>query len=121
MGRGNRYGHPAPEVLARLRARGFLIAVDDLGAGYAGLNTFALLKPDIVKFDMQLLRRIHEDPTRAKLVQSIASLCREIDTRTIAEGIECEEERDCVLSLRCDYIQGFYYARPEREFVSLSL
>ena len=98
--------------LVALRARGARIALDDLGAGYAGLNSFAELSPDIVKFDMELVRDIDRSPTRSKLVASMVRLCRDLDVRTVAEGIETEAERDTVVALGCDLLQGYLLGRP---------
>ncbi len=112
--------HDIPDLqakIARLRELGFRIAVDDLGAGYAGLTSFALISPDIVKFDMDLIQGIHREPTKAKLVSSFTTLCRELGVMTIAEGVEVLEERDRVIELNCDLIQGFFYAPPGREFL----
>ena len=112
--------HDIPDLsdkIARLRELGFRIAVDDLGAGYAGLTSFALIGPDIVKFDMDLIQGIHKEPTKAKLVSSFTTLCRELGVMTIAEGVEVLEERDRVIELNCDLIQGFFYAPPAREFL----
>jgi EAL domain-containing protein (putative c-di-GMP-specific phosphodiesterase class I) len=100
--------------VTRLRRCGYRLAVDDLGAGYAGLTTFAQLVPEVVKFDMELIRGIDRSTTKAKLVQSMATLCREMNIQTIAEGIETAEERRCVTSLGCDLLQGFEVGRPER-------
>lgn len=99
-----------------LRSRGFRIAVDDLGAGYAGLTSFALLEPDLVKLDMTLTRRIHESPVKQKLVHSMASLCTEMGIATVVEGVESAAERDSVLGLGCDLLQGFLFAQPGRGF-----
>lgn len=103
-----------PARVTRLRRSGYRLAVDDLGAGYAGLTTFAQLVPEVVKFDMDLIRGIDRSTTKAKLVQSMAALCREMNILTIAEGIETAEERACVTSLGCDLLQGFELGRPER-------
>lgn len=105
------------QKIARLRELGYRIAVDDLGAGYAGLTSFALLSPDIVKFDMDLIQGIDKEPTKAKLVSSFTTLCRELGVMTIAEGVEALEERDRVIELNCDLIQGFFYAPPSRDFL----
>lgn len=98
--------------LVALRSRGARIALDDLGAGYAGLNSFAELSPDIVKFDMELVRDIDRSPTRSKLVGSMVRLCRDLDIRTVAEGIETEAERETVVALGCDLLQGYLLGRP---------
>ena len=102
--------------LDELRERGFRIALDDLGAGYAGLSSFALLSPNVVKLDMGLIRAVHESPTRCKLIQSMTTLCRELDILTIAEGVETEQECNKVVELGCDLLQGYLLAPPSREF-----
>ncbi len=102
--------------IERLRTLGYRIALDDLGAGYAGLTSFAMLSPDVVKFDMGLIRGIHTDPTRQRLIQSITTLCREMDIHVVAEGVESNEEYRCVAELGCDLVQGFLLGRPRKDF-----
>jgi EAL domain-containing protein (putative c-di-GMP-specific phosphodiesterase class I) len=102
--------------VAALRAMGYRIAIDDLGAGYAGLTSFALLEPEFVKFDMSLVRGIHTSPIRQKLIGSLTTLCREMGTQVVAEGIETIEERDAVMQLGCDLFQGYLLGRPGRPF-----
>ena len=104
----------------QLRERGFRIAVDDLGAGYAGLASFALLEPEIVKLDVSLLRDIDQSPVKQKLVASMTALCKDMGFLVVAEGIETPAERDCVVSLGCDLLQGFLFARPGRPFPTAS-
>jgi EAL domain-containing protein (putative c-di-GMP-specific phosphodiesterase class I) len=99
---------------ARLRELGFRIAIDDLGAGYAGLTSFAQLKPEFVKLDMTLVRDVHKESTKRKLVASMATLCRDLGIQVIAEGVETPEERDVLLECGCDLLQGYLFARPER-------
>jgi EAL domain-containing protein (putative c-di-GMP-specific phosphodiesterase class I)/CheY-like chemotaxis protein len=102
----------------RLRELGFRLALDDLGAGYAGLSSFALLEPEIVKVDMSLVRGIHKSTMKQKLFRSFASLCRDLNTEIIAEGVEVAEERDCLTDLGGDLYQGYLFARPGRGFPS---
>jgi EAL domain-containing protein (putative c-di-GMP-specific phosphodiesterase class I) len=102
--------------VARLRARGFKIAIDDLGAGYAGLSSFAALQPEIVKLDMSLIRDVHHSDVRRRLVGSMTSLCKEMGMRVIAEGIEVGEERDVVTACGCELFQGYLFARPGLPF-----
>ncbi|MBI5546439.1 MAG: EAL domain-containing protein [Deltaproteobacteria bacterium] len=108
--------HKLPERLARLRKLGYRIAVDDLGAGYAGLTSFADLEPEFVKLDMSLTRDVDKDPMRQRIVRSMAALCKEVGAQVVAEGIERAEERDVVTELGCDLIQGYFVARPGRPF-----
>ena len=103
----------------RLRELGFRIAVDDLGAGYAGLTTFAQLEPEFVKLDMSLVRGIHNNPVKQKLVRSMTSLCLDMGIAVVAEGIEVPEERDAIIDLGCDLLQGYCLAKPGRPFPSV--
>jgi EAL domain-containing protein (putative c-di-GMP-specific phosphodiesterase class I) len=104
-----------PNLRARvslLRRLGYRLAVDDLGAGYAGLNSFAALNPHVVKLDMTLVRGADSEPVKQRVIGSMASLCREFGIMVVAEGIETPAERDIVISLGCDLIQGFLLGRP---------
>lgn len=105
-----------PAALLRLRGLGYRIALDDLGAGYAGLSSFAQLEPEIVKVDMSLVRGIHESPVKQMLFRSFTNLCREMNTEIVAEGIELAEERECLTTLGGDLYQGFLFARPGQGF-----
>jgi EAL domain-containing protein (putative c-di-GMP-specific phosphodiesterase class I) len=98
--------------ILNLRDLGYRIAVDDLGAGYAGLNTFAALEPDVVKLDMTLVRNADSEPVKRKLIGSMATLCRDLGIQVVAEGIETKAERDTVVDLGCDLLQGFFIGRP---------
>jgi EAL domain-containing protein (putative c-di-GMP-specific phosphodiesterase class I) len=102
--------------VAELREVGFRIAIDDLGAGYAGLTSFAQLEPEIVKLDMTLIRDIDTSPMKQKLVSSMTALCKEMGMLVVAEGIETAAERDSVIDLGCDLLQGYLFARPGRPF-----
>jgi len=99
-----------------LRSMGFRIAVDDLGAGYAGLTSFALLEPEIVKIDMTLTRDIDKSPVKQKLVASLSALCREMGLTIITEGVETPAERNTLVDLGCDLLQGYLFAKPGRPF-----
>jgi EAL domain-containing protein (putative c-di-GMP-specific phosphodiesterase class I) len=98
--------------VARLRALGYRIAVDDLGSGYAGLATFALLEPDLVKLDMSLIRDVDRHPLRRRLVDAMVELCRGLEIVLVAEGIETEAERTALAEAGCDLLQGFLIGRP---------
>jgi EAL domain-containing protein (putative c-di-GMP-specific phosphodiesterase class I) len=102
--------------LERLRTLGFRIAVDDLGAGYAGLSSFAALEPDVVKADMSLIRGIETSHIKRRLVSAIATLANDLDVQLVAEGVETEAEHNCVASLGVHAVQGYLFARPARGF-----
>jgi EAL domain-containing protein (putative c-di-GMP-specific phosphodiesterase class I) len=113
---------PNPHArIARLRALGYRIAVDDLGAGYAGLNSFAQLEPDLVKLDLTLVRDIHLAPTKRSLVQAMIEVCRQLKVLLIAEGVETAAERDVLSELRCPLMQGYLFARPGPPFLEPTL
>ncbi len=99
-----------------LRTMGFRIAVDDMGAGYAGLTAFAQLRPEVVKLDMSLIRGVDRDPVKQKLVGAMTALCHDMGMAVIAEGIETAAERDAVDELGCELMQGYLFARPDRGF-----
>ncbi|HKA90231.1 MAG TPA: EAL domain-containing protein [Haliangiales bacterium] len=101
-----------PRRIQTLKRRGYGIALDDLGAGYSGLSTFAALEPTVVKFDMSLVRGIDQKPTPRRIIQSMAALCRDMGKLVVAEGVETPSERDALASCGCDYLQGFLFARP---------
>jgi EAL domain-containing protein (putative c-di-GMP-specific phosphodiesterase class I) len=107
--------HDVREVKAKmvdLRSMGYRIALDDLGAGYAGLTSFATLAPEIVKLDMGLVRGVDADPLKQKLVRSMTALSRDMGILVVAEGIETEAERDVLVELGCQLLQGYLFGRP---------
>jgi EAL domain-containing protein (putative c-di-GMP-specific phosphodiesterase class I) len=104
--------------VGQLRALGYRIAVDDLGAGYAGLTSFAHLEPEVVKVDMSLIRGIDLSPMKQKLLGSIVTLCRDLGIEMIAEGVETEAERDALVKVGGDLCQGYLFARPDRPWAA---
>lgn len=103
--------------IARLREIGYRIAIDDIGAGYAGLTSFAILEPDFVKLDMTLIRNVDQSRIKQKLIASFSSLCKELEIELIAEGVETDEEKETLVELGCDLFQGYLFARPGEPFV----
>lgn len=104
----------------RLRSYGYRIAIDDLGAGYASLNSFTSLSPDLVKLDMTLVRGVDDDPVKFRLVQGIIDLCHDMGIVVVGEGIETISERDALVSLGCDLLQGYLFGRPNKPFPKAS-
>ena len=100
--------------MAELRSLGFRIALDDLGAGYAGLTSFAHLRPEIVKLDMALVRDIDKDKVKRKIVASVNSICQDMGTLVVGEGVETEAERDTLVELGCGLLQGYLFGKPAR-------
>ena len=104
----------------RLREIGYQIAVDDLGAGYAGLTSLAQLRPDVVKMDMSLVRDIEREPTKRLLVGMMVGVAREMKMEVVAEGVETIAERDTLTALGCDLQQGYLFARPGPAFPTVN-
>jgi EAL domain-containing protein (putative c-di-GMP-specific phosphodiesterase class I)/ActR/RegA family two-component response regulator len=104
--------HDVPARVAALRKLGYRIAIDDLGAGYAGLTSFAALAPEFVKLDMTLIRGIERDPVRQKLVSSMNGLCSELGMVVVAEGVETEAEMEAAVRAGCPLLQGYLFGRP---------
>jgi len=98
--------------VAALRQLGYRICIDDLGAGYAGLSSFAQLEPEVVKLDMSLVRDIHLQPTKRTLVRSMVSLCADLGLLLVVEGVEIVAERDTLAEIGCELMQGYLFARP---------
>ena len=105
-------------VIDRLRDHGCRIALDDLGSGYAGLNSLAQLQPDFVKLDMALIRRIHVKSSTRRLVKHILEFCRGEEIPVISEGVETAEEFAEVRAIGCPFVQGDYIAAPGPPFPS---
>jgi EAL domain-containing protein (putative c-di-GMP-specific phosphodiesterase class I) len=103
---------PLLGALHALRQGGVRIAVDDAGAGYAGLQHILRLHPDIIKLDTDLTRGIDNDPVRRALAASLLTFADEIGAVIVAEGIETPEELDTLRSLGIPWGQGYHLARP---------
>jgi EAL domain-containing protein (putative c-di-GMP-specific phosphodiesterase class I)/CheY-like chemotaxis protein len=113
--------HDVQDRIRALRAMGFRIAIDDLGAGYAGLSSFAALEPDIAKLDMSLVRDVHQSSIRQRLIASMTSLCKEMKVEVIAEGVETREEYEMLRKLGCGLMQGFLFSRPGPFFAHVNV
>ncbi len=117
--------HRIEDLKGRMRALrelGFKIAVDDLGAGYAGLSSFSQLEPELVKLDMSLIRDIDGSSAKASLVKSMISVCtQELGIRVVCDGVETVGERDALHRVGADLLQGFLFAKPDRTFRRTSI
>jgi EAL domain-containing protein (putative c-di-GMP-specific phosphodiesterase class I) len=103
------------EVIRECRSQGLRIAIDDFGAGYAGLNLLADLHPDIIKLDIGLCRDIDSSPVRRAIVHGVMCACCDLHIEVIAEGIERAGELETLQTLGVRYFQGFLFARPAFE------
>jgi EAL domain-containing protein (putative c-di-GMP-specific phosphodiesterase class I) len=109
------YGALEP-VLDKLRAAGALLAIDDAGAGYAGLQHVLTLRPDIIKLDRSLVEGVDRDEAKRALVEMIGTFGSRIDAWLLAEGIETGEELDVLVGLGVPLAQGYFLGRPGPAF-----
>jgi EAL domain-containing protein (putative c-di-GMP-specific phosphodiesterase class I) len=100
------------EAMTYFTELGMTLAVDDVGAGYSGLETISRLTPAYLKIDMALVRDVHESSVNQQMVGAIIGLGRGIGAKVIAEGIQTEDEAGVLRSLGADYGQGFLFGRP---------
>ncbi len=100
------------EVLRRIRGEGFLIAIDDAGAGYSGLQKMVEVESDFIKLDMSLTRTIEESVVRQRLVGTLRDFCQDAQIRLVAEGIETYAQLDVLRALGVGHGQGFLFAFP---------
>lgn len=100
------------EVLREYKRLGFKTAIDDFGAGYAGLKLLSDFQPDIIKIDMDLIRQVDTNSARQAIVRSLVRLCEDMGIQVIAEGIETLGERDFLFDAGIDLMQGYLFAKP---------
>lgn len=100
------------EAVEHYRNQGYRIAVDDVGSGYANLDKIASLEPDYIKIDMSIIRNLHVNRSRYKLVETIIDFGKRIGSDVVGEGIENREELQTLLSMGIDHAQGFFIAKP---------
>ncbi len=102
--------------LQQYREQGFSFAIDDVGGGYASLESIVATKPEIVKIDAHIVRDLHRDGVKQSIIRFIVAFCKENQIISIAEGVETKEEMDAVTALGVDAVQGYYLYRPTPEF-----
>jgi len=100
------------QVLRRIQTLGHAISVDDFGTGYSSLAYLKSLPVDALKIDMSFIRDLLSDPDSASIVTAIIQMAHSLDLKTIAEGVEDEQQYKVLRILRCDFAQGWYKARP---------
>jgi EAL domain-containing protein (putative c-di-GMP-specific phosphodiesterase class I) len=104
------------EAMKTFTDQGFSVAIDDMGAGYSGLDKIVELQPNYVKLDMSMVRDIHTSFVKKEMVQTFKAMADKIDAKLVAEGIEKREEFEVVREIGVNFIQGNYLARPLQGF-----
>ena len=96
----------------RLRDQGFIIEMDDFGSGYSSLNMLNQMRMDILKLDMMFIRNEMKKPMEQSILRYIIDMSHGLGLRVVAEGVETLEQLERLRAFGCDYIQGYYYAKP---------
>lgn len=99
-------------IIEYYQKSGFRTALDDFGAGYAGLNMLAAFQPDIVKIDRELIENLDQSAVKRAIVRHLLALCRELDITPLAEGVETPGEYRVLRDFGVNLFQGYLFARP---------
>ena len=102
------------QTIARIEALGFRFALDDLGSGYGGLALLADLRPAFIKVDTSIVRDVHLNPNKQRLVDVLVTFANATGARLVAEGVETEHEAACLTRCGAHLLQGFHFGRPTR-------
>ncbi len=107
-------------MIDHYRSQDYKIAIDDVGAGYSGLNLISDINPNYIKLDMKLIRGINTDSLKYALVKGMAELSKVSQINLIAEGIETSGELETLINLGIQYGQGYYIQKPSEEVLDIS-
>jgi EAL domain-containing protein (putative c-di-GMP-specific phosphodiesterase class I) len=102
----------ASTELGRLKELGVKLALDDFGTGYSSLTHLLTFPIDVLKIDRSFVSTIGGDGDRSDLALAIVNLAKTLQLKTVAEGVEREDQFDFLRSLGCDLGQGYYFAKP---------
>lgn len=102
-------------IITEYRKHGFTTAIDDFGAGHAGLGLLVDFQPDLIKIDMKLIRGIDTSPVRQAVAAGIVGIARELNITVLAEGIETEAEFLVLKATGIRLFQGYWFAKPAFE------
>lgn len=100
------------EILEKIKEKGFSIAIDDFGTGYSSLNMLEMLPIDMIKIDKSFIDRIGEKNETINLLEIIFLISKKLNLKTVAEGVEKSEQVSYLKKENCDFIQGYFYAKP---------
>ncbi|OUS13379.1 hypothetical protein A9Q89_03085 [Gammaproteobacteria bacterium 53_120_T64] len=107
--------HLIRNAIEHYRKEGFIIAIDDLGAGYSGLKLWSEMQPDFVKIDRHFISGVDTDKVKRQFIHSIIEMSRTLGCHVIAEGVETKAEYTSLRKLGAEFSQGYYFARPSAE------
>ena len=100
--------------LRRLRENGYSIWLDDFGSGYSSFNMFSLFRFELIKYDMEMIRHLDDNDGANRLIlRDLIHLAKALKLHTLIEGVETKEQLDFAREIGCEFVQGFYYQKPE--------
>jgi EAL domain-containing protein (putative c-di-GMP-specific phosphodiesterase class I) len=102
----------ALEILRGMKAQGIKLAIDDFGVGYSSLNYLKFMPIDLLKIDRSFIADAQFSKGSQGIINAIIAISKSMDFKVLAEGIETQESYNWLRSVGCDYMQGFYKARP---------
>lgn len=102
------------DTIARLNHAGFHVSMDDFGSGYSSLNTLGKLHIDQIKLDRMFLMDLRKEQrsSQYEVMFSIFAMAKKLGIETVTEGVETKEDQELIISMGCDYAQGYYYSKP---------
>ncbi|MEG0770702.1 MAG: GGDEF domain-containing protein [Clostridia bacterium] len=100
------------DITKSIKSQGFLLSIDDFGAGYSSLNCLKDIPADIIKLDREFLHELSDNERGRKIIESLVQMAKLLSLTTIAEGVETKEHVEFLKSIGCDMAQGYYYAKP---------
>lgn len=103
------------KILTYYREQGYQIALDDVGEGFSNLNMLIDLKPDIIKVDRNIIHDIDKDDMKLSVYKALYDIANKNGIKILAEGLETKEELETIKKIGVDYVQGYYYAKPQAE------
>lgn len=108
--------HDIKDRVRALRELGYRVALDDLGSGYAALESLVELRPDVAKICMSIVRDVHRDELRGHLVGTLVDFCRRLGMPVVCEGVETTDELEALRGMGAEYFQGYLFGRPTPGF-----
>ena len=99
-------------VVSKLRAKGFLVEIDDFGKGYSSLSLLKNIQADVLKIDMSFLREIRDGERSRAILQSVIGMADSLGMDVITEGVETEQQLRALSEMGCSHFQGYYFSRP---------
>jgi len=100
------------KILSEFKQLGIKISIDDFGTGYSSLSYISKLPIDVIKIDQSFIKNMHK--TKDPIIDAIISIAKALDLKVIAEGVENKSQYDYLKAKNCDFIQGYYFAKPEK-------